>query len=258
MPCKHAQNILVCSAWLPEQRCLRAVFEAGFPLGNRLNDLFPAELKLKEKLENAQQTGHIIMPRLEFLLLGIGAFHALEELVVYLERVKVRPDLVCFLGTAGQVVPSTDVFEHPFAVQVNKVQYFDVALHSGSSFVPDQIEATFSLESSTPEELRFSHLGQVPEWCTKGAKWVCATTLGITKEAPALYDQTAHFENLELYGLARACARFQMPWTSYLGISNKIGHAAHEEWKRFHIEASCISQHLFFLNHLTDSEDAAR
>jgi len=39
------------------------------------------------------------------------------------------------------------------------------------------------------------------------------------------------FENLELFGVASACHRFEVPWVSISAVTNHVGPEAHEQWR---------------------------
>ena len=69
-----------------------------------------------------------------------------------------------------------------------------------------------------------------------------ATPLAITKAA-ALARRLARatgaaVENLEAFGVARAAHRAGVPFGAVLGVSNRVGPRAHEEWVRHQARAT--------------------
>ncbi len=72
-----------------------------------------------------------------------------------------------------------------------------------------------------------------------------ATTLAITTD-DALAERIAEatgcdVEHLEAYAVASACARAGVPCAFVLGLANRVGRGAREEWVRRHVEADAAA-----------------
>ena len=240
-PTKNNFEILICSAWLPEQRVLKHVCEDG---NGRVGvDWAQEEIGCAAALQPFIQD-EFARISFRFLICGMGAFKAQETLLMHLAGLEKKPDLVCFVGTAGLVGNCAEEFKQPFSVTVNKVRWLDFALLQGHAYAPPGLDKSYVVESPVSFYLNgTSGRETVPEFLQE-RNLVCASTAGITLRAPHGYDSQADLENLELFGVARACEHFKLPWLGYLGVSNSIGQNAHEQWRQHHIHASCLAQRL--------------
>jgi futalosine hydrolase len=78
-----------------------------------------------------------------------------------------------------------------------------------------------------------------------GAACDVATTLAITTSdrlAARIASHTScHAEHLEAYGVAAACAALGIPFATALGVANRVGSRAREEWRVGHRAASAAA-----------------
>jgi hypothetical protein len=213
-------KVLICSAWEPEQAGLRDRIADHISQG-RLSD---ARLEL------------------DFMLCGVGVFAALESVMTYLaaKNVQSLPQLICFVGTAGANQSCfSEKVELPFADCVREVVWYDAAVASGKSYIPGVMQQGAALTGgrfgdfhSNTSEFASEHL--------------CVSCYGISTRPNDFGNYNGRYENLELYGVARAAARFGISWRAFLGISNWIGASAHQEWREYHEPASACAQRLCY------------
>lgn len=230
-------EILVCSAWEPEQRVLRDFF--GAQIESR-----PSDQELAILRGTTAPLGHDLNkprdPRVSFCLLGTGSISAAATLGGFLgARVghgEPLPRLAVFVGTAGAMrqaapVPAPTL---PFAATVSTVSWFDLGEATGQGYLPT---------SQRNETVLPSYPGTDPSPLPQGS---CVSTWAITRSLPENTVRPGWLENLELYGFALTCQRFGIPWRAWLGVSNWTGTQAHQEWVEHHLTASALAQAAFY------------
>lgn len=131
----------------------------------------------------------------------------------------VAPERVLFVGSVGSLTAAVPLLSLVYA---RAVMLGDPALLLGESYLPS---TTRSLHLAR-ENVRLSNL------CTASGTFY--TPLSITR-SPALAERFAQsgaiFENLELFGVAAACAAKNIPWNAVSVVTNAVGPAGHEQWK---------------------------
>ncbi len=170
-----------------------------------------------------------------FLLTGVGPLKACLQVARAIEKGRKEQRLVTrvsFVGTAG----AYDTVRFPLlsAHRVAVAVFTDAAAASGLSYFP--------AEASPHGRTSVSPLSQAAE-----PGLVCVCPPSVTRDATFATSlaRLGSFENLELAGIAEACAEDGVPWEAYLGVSNAVGPSSHEEWKASHAEASLAAQRLF-------------
>lgn len=230
-------EILICSAWEPEQRVLRDFFGAQMesrPSDQELAILRGTTAPLGHNLRRPEGT------EISFCLLGTGSISAAATLGGYLGarvgRGASLPGLAVFVGTAGALphaapVPAPTL---PFVATVSSVSWFDLAEATGQGYLPT---------SQRNETVLPSYPGTDPSPLPQGP---CVSTWAITRSLPESTARPGWLENLELYGFALTCQRFGIPWRAWLGVSNWTGTQAHQEWVEHHLRASALAQAAFY------------
>lgn len=140
-----------------------------------------------------------------------------------------RPRQVVFIGTAGSYLPTVPVGG---VVVARRLHLTSAAVARGQGYLPGPLVS----DAPTDADLRRSlvRAAAVAQVRTRNAD--VATTLAITT-SPALARAFAAAtgaaaENLEVFAVARAAAIAGVPFAAVLGISNRVGPRAHEEWRR--------------------------
>jgi hypothetical protein len=176
------------------------------------------------------------------MLCGVGVFAALESVIVYLadKSLQSRPQLICFVGTAGANQSCFgEPVSLPFADCVSEVGWYDPAVAAGSSYVPGVMQPGAILSGGG-----FGDFQSNARDIASGHS--CVSCYGISTRPNEFANYNGWYENLELYGVARAAARFGISWRAFLGVSNWIGASAHQEWQRYHESASACAQRLCY------------
>lgn len=215
----NSQPIWICSAWEPEQRVLRSLWDERM-----IPALDELEQDARERCLRLASPEAITPP--EFIILGVGAFSALESMTrEFLHRQ--APKTVFFVATAGATQGAVRDLGDVFCP--TQVMWEDWSVESGQTYLP----AVMS------RELRYDLVPSKD--ATLQAHKLCRSAFGITQILPS-EDAAGIAENLELYSCVRACSQRSIAVAAYLGISNWIGPNAHDEWRAFGLAASCAAQ----------------
>ena len=139
--------------------------------------------------------------------------------------------MICFLATAGAYDPQVPLES---AHVVSSAGWSDGDLACGNSYLPNVERCEYLVASAGRTSI-------VDEKCLRAL-----STPGITLDAQLAKSLAAlaELENLEIFGVALAAARFEVPWVACLGVSNTVGAMAHEQWKAHHLNASQAAQAL--------------
>ncbi len=156
---------------------------------------------------------------------GIGAARAIAE---------VDPTRVIFIGTAGSYAVSQGTLAIGAVAVPEELVLCSTATVRGDGYLPAPMVQRASVAAELLEALR-----RVAPEAARGA---AATPLAITRTA-SLARRIARAtgavaENLEVFAVARAAARAEVPLAAVLGIANRVGPRAHLEWRRHHEAAS--------------------
>lgn len=151
---------------------------------------------------------------------GVGAISAAVETARLLERL--RPIRVLFLGTCGAYGETPAIGE---AVWAREAVATSVEEAEGRAFRPGiertRWEATWELPLPFP-----AATVAVPPAITR------------TEAGARALGTLAGVEHLELTGVFAACAAAGVPCGAVLAVANRVGPAAHEEWRAHHARVS--------------------
>ena len=202
-PARTATRVLVVSAFAPELAPLVRWLES------------PAQRQLRR--------------RVTWQPVGIGAVDAAAGAAAAIGRH--RPSAIVFVGTAGSygATPSLG------AVAVARTLHLaSGSAAAGGSYFP----APMLRRAVADPSLRQALLAAGGGAAVAGD---VATPLGITRSrrlaARLAATTAATVENLEAFAVARAAAAATVPFGAVLGIANRVGPAAHDQWLQ-HQEAA--------------------
>jgi nucleoside phosphorylase len=159
---------------------------------------------------------------------GIGLPVAAGGIVARIETL--RPRAIVLVGTCG-AYPGTAVAVGEVVV-AHKVRLVSSAVIEARAGFPAPMATTVETSPAIATELR-----------RFGARGVeVATTLAITEDdalAMRIGAQSAcEVEHLEAFGVAVASAPYGIPIAVVLGVANRVGRSAHEQWRRHHLAAA--------------------
>lgn len=146
-----------------------------------------------------------------YLAAGIGPVAATFGLTHFLEDY--RPETIVGIGTAGTYVPGR------FAV--------------GEVVAVKSISTASGLDAVYTPKKQVSRLRIKPFGTVHSANVFCPQEITTSAaHARRLARAGHHVENLEAFALAFVAQKFRIPFTMIVGISNRVGPAAHTEWKK--------------------------
>ncbi|MFL5308306.1 MAG: phosphorylase [Polyangia bacterium] len=161
---------------------------------------------------------------------GIGAVDAAAGAArAILEH---RPRRVLFVGTAGVYPSGREALTIGAATVAGEIICVSTAALRGDGYLP---EPQVVRAASAPRLSALLSSSEGP-WPT------VACPLAITRSA-ALARRIAtatgaSLENLEAFAVARAAAAAGVEFAAVLGIANRVGPVAHDEWRAHHRRAS--------------------
>jgi nucleoside phosphorylase len=245
-------RILLASAWLPEQLWLQERME-----------------EMAESLGLA--VGKDLLPPVDFLLTGVGSLRAAAAVAKVLEHAKEPAHSiqsgesedwsqlyshVVFVGTAGAYdlsrfplhsVVITDSVWFTDAGAIAKKSYFpsqssQSAEYWHGDFFPELKKKVFAEEA----ELKKLHLARVNRYSISESvprvNCVCVPSISADAALSKKLAVLGEVENLELAGVAAACALHAVPWCAVLGIANEVGPEGHAQWTAENAKASIVAQ----------------
>jgi purine-nucleoside phosphorylase len=166
---------------------------------------------------------------------GVGLVEAAMGATLAIARE--QPEAVLFVGTAGKYKGRLPGLELGDAVAVRELTLWSDEVASGRAYFPAPLP---SLVKTTPFLCRQVFALGLP-------LVTVACPLGIhTKVARPAIAVRPDVENLEAFAVARAAARYGLPFMAILGISNLVGPSAHREWRthaRAASSAACRAAH---------------
>lgn len=127
-----------------------------------------------------------------------------------------RPEAVVLIGTAGALVNDLSV---PSVVVARRLGWAHSGAMLGAGYVPlppEDLQADASLAAAFDLQP------------------VDVVTVGAITTAPGVADELRRrwqVEHMEAYSVALAAAAAGVPFAAVLGLSNRVGPNAHEEWK---------------------------
>lgn len=156
-----------------------------------------------------------------------------------------QPQQILLVGTAGIYASSaTPSLAIGTAAIVRRTNLLSNLLGDGHSYLPSVLPTEQPCSADLVTRLRKA---------TKLAVVDVACPVGITASTnaarAAARQSGCAAENLEAFAVARAAARAGIPFAAVLGIANRVGPAAHAEWKmhaRAAARAACQGALAFF------------
>ena len=156
---------------------------------------------------------------------GIGIAEAAARTAVLLAAKPTQH--VLFIGSAGSSDPEIPLLA---LVTATEVILADPDRQAGRSYLPSAAVTRYS--ASVPKEILNLHAIAKPYYSP-------AAITSDLQLAIALRESTgASIENLELFGIAAACAAENVAWSALSVITNHIGPQAHQEWKNSYLQAA--------------------
>jgi len=151
---------------------------------------------------------------------GIGAIAAAVETSRLVREL--RPRRVLFLGTCGAYDDRLAVGDLLAAASAVATSVEEV---DGRAYRPEA------------ETRRWAATWKLPLPAHDVAVPPAITT---TAEGARVLARLAAVEHLELTGVFAACSAASVPVAAALGVANRVGPGAHEEWKREHARVSAV------------------
>jgi nucleoside phosphorylase len=191
---------------------------------------FPPELKgLASVLRARAQTGASVVAR---AIVGVGPVEAAAGAARAIALLE--PRMVVLVGTAG-VYAARGGPTIGEAVLVRRAALASLAAASGAGYLPAPVPDSQDTDAGLRRELGGAHLPAVDVACPTAITRTRAAATTLARHTGAA------IENLEAFAVARACARAQVPFAAVLGITNRVGPKAHEEWRRHAANAAAAA-----------------
>lgn len=164
---------------------------------------------------------------------GIGMVEAAAQTTELINRFK--PGQILFVGSAGSVRKTEPLLSFFGATSVILA---DSQLVKKAAYLPEIAKTSHSADESLQRSI-------LALSCNPQAASVYSP-LGISRDEDlgTLYGSAlgSYFENLELFGVAAACARKGLPWGCLSCVTNYIGAESHSQWQEhFRIAAQKTS-----------------
>jgi nucleoside phosphorylase len=205
----------IVSAWWPEQSHLAEEISTDEPV-KVIDDSFR------------------VVRNIGFLTTGVGTPRAalnLGSALANAAAANALPDRICFLATAGAYDSHVPLES---AHLVTKAGWSDGDLARSHSYLP-KVERCEYLDACVD-------LARIVD--SRCLRALSTPGISLDPQLANSLSQLAELENLEIFGVALAAARFGVPWSACLGVSNTVGAMAHEQWKAHHLRASQAAQAL--------------
>jgi nucleoside phosphorylase len=143
------------------------------------------------------------------------------------------PRQVIFVGTAGSYAPAPAVGSVGIA---QRILLTSTAALRGAGYLPGPMRTRLASSGPLTRQL----LAQAPslEVCRVDVANPLAISRTRTLARMVARATGASAENLEVFAVASAAHLHRIPFAAVLGISNRVGPAAHEEWLKHQSEAT--------------------
>lgn len=155
-----------------------------------------------------------------FSALGVGP---VEAALGAAEALAARPRLALLVGTCGAFPGVGLQVGRVVVVERSVLTTSDVG--AGRSYVPGPAQIVAHADAALVEALAAAGLPRVG----------CATVPAVTRDAASAESLAKasgmEVEHLEAHAFLRAAERLFVPAACVLGIANRVGPTAHEEWK---------------------------
>ena len=150
---------------------------------------------------------------------------------------------VVFLGSCGSLRKRQEILSPVIAKDVSLVDFLTC---EKKAYVPELVHKSYRADL----ELSKKVLGSDSFY--RGSFY---STIGISShevcELTYSKETSGEFENMELFGVAEACAQHSVSWSALSVVTNEIGPNAHSQWLDNKNEASMLTTKLIFKNLLS-------
>jgi len=177
-------------------------------------------------------------PELEFFgpelrcasaLTGIGSITAAARMGnILCER---KPKRVLFVGSAGCRKNAAALLSF---VSATESKLADLALAENQAYLPAAATLNYAADKTFADRL----LSISPKPISAAVYSAAGISRGAECAEKLSRFADASFENLELFGVAAACAEHGIPWNAFCCVTNSLGPGSHEEWKSNFREAA--------------------
>ena len=178
--------------------------------------------QILESLKNQCWKVRINNTNLLMTSLGVGYLEAAIQLQSLIHRFP-EIDQVLFVGTGGAYAPDYDMISNPL-ILCKSVVLSDTSAILGTSLLPPLVFLKPLIST-----FEFSDL--IP-------RVKVATLLSLTLDSMVSEKiqkrLSCQIENMELYGIARVCSKYNIQWDAVLGVTNKVGPNGSKDWKKNH------------------------
>ncbi len=167
-------------------------------------------------------------------IVGVGVVEGALRTQAILDQARVsrrvgeRELRLLFIGSVGCIDRNVTLLS---PVTATASCFVDYPVSVGKAYIPDVVPRIHHADSMLVQSLssiaNFQVLAE-PVYTTPSI----ATTIEVAENYGRVTD--ARFENLELFGVASACARAGVPWGSFSFVTNYLGPLAHQEWAQNH------------------------
>ncbi len=174
------------------------------------------------EFELAPLRGSVAETDCHLLVSGIGSTLSAATVGNWLSSHHADVGCVLFLGSCGSYFATLPIGA---AVCCTRSTLCDGALARGEGYLPKLATREYEASSRINDSIRI--IGATPV--------VFASTTAITSSAELGEEIArttgARCENLELFGVAAACALQKLPWAAISIVTNHVGANAHSEWQ---------------------------
>jgi nucleoside phosphorylase len=159
---------------------------------------------------------------------GVGLIEAAAGTASVLAKLPRAPRAVVLVGTAGLQSGSRSPFELGDAAVVRRAVLLSHAVLRKDAYFPRPLPVEIKSDRALAHALARSRPRPIAL-----ADVACPLGITATKSAArlALSGTGCTLENLDTFAAARACAAAGIPFAAVLGIANRTGPSAHQEWK---------------------------
>ncbi|MCC5814082.1 MAG: hypothetical protein JJT78_04945 [Leptospira sp.] len=158
------------------------------------------------------------------LALGVGN---LESAITLIQKSQENSNLkeVIFIGSCGTY--DSSILAYPSFTAGNEYYYFEMSEFLNASYVPELLKNHVSIETGLIGSSIIKNLN------LKQADVNSPNSLTILSKADIpKFPSHIVLENMESFGLAYACKKIGLPFTSLYAVTNEVGPKGSEDWRK--------------------------
>lgn len=217
--------ILICSAWETETKYLSK--DSRFKHSVQVETLgvgyLNAALRIRQIIERFREENHSVNYQ-RIIFLGTAGLYSLRNSLQIGDCVSVDATKLLHLGSfLGLAYTPNDTKHDLCSMPSLKSREGALCVNPDGDIVMSDQDFTLSKNFK---------------------KAFCMCSLEITKSKELSETIAEHYknhnlvENMELYGVAKVCSDYQIPWNAFLGITNLTHENAHQQWQANHEQVS--------------------